>query len=174
MIEASDPRENFYGAQTLRQLVTINSGARSVPMGSTSKIRRGFSWRGLLIDEGRHFFGKAALFKIIDEMAAYKLNRLKLHLTDYEGWQSENPCLSQVDTKKLAGRRETPNISTTADIREIVSICRRQTHHGGCPRSKCRAMREPRPDPTPNISTPDQSAFDPSEPEDLPISFAAS
>src|SRR6476469_8165028 len=31
LIEASDPRGLFYGAQTLRQLVTTESGSRSVP-----------------------------------------------------------------------------------------------------------------------------------------------
>src|SRR6476469_4435759 len=74
-IEASDPRGLFYGAQTLSQLVSTDSG-RSVPNVEITDEPR-FKWRGLLIDEGRHFFGKQALFKIIDEMAAYKLNVLK-------------------------------------------------------------------------------------------------
>src|SRR4249919_3099801 len=73
IIEASDPRGLFYGAQTLRQLVTD----RSIPSVDISDIPR-FRWRGLLIDLGRHFFGKQTLFQIIDEMSAYKLNVLKL------------------------------------------------------------------------------------------------
>ena len=119
LIEASDARGLFNGVQTLRQLVTTNSaGVRSVPNVDIHDVPR-FKWRGLLIDEGRHFFGKTALFKIVDEMAAYKLNVLKLHLTDYEGWRLEIPAypkLTQVGSL-VDGK---PEYFTTADVREIV------------------------------------------------------
>ena len=119
LIEASDQRGLFYGAQTLRQLVVNEpGGARSVAAADITDSPR-FNWRGLLIDLGRHFFGKPALFKIIDEMAAYKLNVLKLHLTDYEGWRLEIPSypkLAQVGSL-VDGK---PQYLTTADVREIV------------------------------------------------------
>jgi hexosaminidase len=118
LIEASDPRGLFYGAQTLRQLVTTDSGARSVPRVEINDSPR-FRWRGLLIDLGRHFFGKQTLFTIIDEMAVYKLNVLKLHLTDYEGWRLEIPAypkLTQVGSL-VDGK---PQYLTTADVQEIV------------------------------------------------------
>ena len=114
LIEASDPRGLFYGAQTLRQLVT-NGTISSVDIRDAPRFR----WRGLLIDEGRHFFGKPTLFKIIDQMAAYKLNVLKLHLTDYEGWRVEIPAypkLTQVGSL-VDGK---PQYFTAADLREIV------------------------------------------------------
>jgi hexosaminidase len=120
VIEASDPRGLFYGAQTLRQLIPTNaSGNRSIPSVDISDAPR-FRWRGLLIDEGRHFFGKPVILKIIDEMAAYKLNVLKLHLTDYEGWRLEIPAyprLTQVGSL-VDGK---PQYFTTTDIREIVN-----------------------------------------------------
>jgi len=118
LIEASDPRGLFYGAQTLRQIITGKSGSRSVPTVEISDAPR-FRWRGLLIDEGRHFFGEPTLRKIIDEMAAYKLNVLKLHLTDYEGWRLEipgYPKLTQIGSL-IDGK---PQYFTTADMREIV------------------------------------------------------
>ncbi len=114
LIEASDPRGLFYGAQTLRQLAT----GRSIPSVDISDAPR-FRWRGLLIDLGRHFFGKQTLFQIIDEMSAYKLNVLKLHLTDYEGWRLEIPAypkLTQIGSL-VDGK---PQYLTTADVREIV------------------------------------------------------
>jgi hexosaminidase len=118
-IEASDPRGLFYGAQTLRQLLTTDSaGVRSVPSVDIEDTPR-FAWRGLLIDEGRHFFGKPTLLKIIDQMATYKLNVLKLHLTDYEGWRLEIPAypkLTQVGSL-VDGK---PQYFTTADMQEIV------------------------------------------------------
>lgn len=114
LIEASDPRGLFYGAQTLRQLVTNGS----VPNVEISDAPR-FQWRGLLVDLARHFFGKEALFKIIDEMAAYKLNVLKLHLTDYEGWRLEIPAYPKLtEVGSLVDGK--PQFLTRADVREIV------------------------------------------------------
>jgi hexosaminidase len=118
LIEASDPRGLFYGAQTLRQLVTVEAGSRGVPSVDINDVPR-FRWRGLLIDEARHFFGKPVLFKIMDEMAAYKLNVLKLHLTDYQGWRLEiraYPKLTEVGSL-VDGQ---PKYFTAADIRDIV------------------------------------------------------
>jgi hexosaminidase len=115
LIEASDPRGLFYGAQTLRQLIDNRSIA-------TVEIRDEprFKWRGLTVDVARHFFGKAAMMKIIDEMATYKLNRLKLHLTDFQGWRLEIPAypkLTEVDAL-VDGK---PQYFTTAKMREIVA-----------------------------------------------------
>jgi hexosaminidase len=118
LIEASDQRGLFYGAQTLRQLVSGDKTSRSVANVEIRDAPR-FRWRGLLIDLARHFFGKQTLFKIIDEMAAYKLNVLKLHLTDYQGWRLEIPAypkLTQVGSL-VDGKLE---YFTAADIREIV------------------------------------------------------
>ena len=114
IIEASDPRGLFYGAQTLRQLVT-DHGVPFVDIRDTPRFR----WRGLLIDEGRHFFGKPTLLKIIDEMAGYKLNVLKLHLTDYEGWRLEIPAYPKL-TQIGALVDSKPQYLSTADVREIV------------------------------------------------------
>jgi hexosaminidase len=118
-IEASHPAGLFYGAQTLRQLVTTaTDGTRKVPSVKISDAPR-FKWRGLLIDVSRHFFGKPTMLQIIDEMARYKLNVLKLHLTDYQGWRLEIPAypkLTQVGSL-VDGK---PQYFTTADMREIV------------------------------------------------------
>ncbi len=118
LIEASDQRGLFYGAQTLRQLVSTEGGSRSVPRVEITDFPR-FRWRGLLVDLGRHFFGKQALFKILDEMAFYKLNTLKLHLTDYEGWRLEIPAFPKL-TQVGALVDGKPQYLTTADVREIV------------------------------------------------------
>ena len=162
LIEASDPRGLFYGAQTLRQLVTGSDASRSIPNVDISDAPR-FRWRGLLIDEGRHFFGKPVLLKIIDEMAAYKLNSLKLHLTDYEGWRLEIPAypkLTQVGSL-VDGK---PQYFTAADIRDIVQYAAERHiivvpeiempgHAGAAARSY------------PEYFNPDKSAFDPANPK---------
>jgi hexosaminidase len=113
-IEASDPRGLFYGAQTLRQLVDNRSiGAVEI----TDAPR--FKWRGLLIDVARHFFDKKQMLQIIDEMAAYKLNVLKLHLTDYQGWRIEIPAYPKLtEVGSLVDGK--PRYFTTAEMQEIV------------------------------------------------------
>jgi hexosaminidase len=118
-IEASDARGLFYGAQTLSQLVEKgDAGSRKVAAVAIADSPR-FRWRGLLIDVARHFFGKKQLLKIIDEMAAYKLNVLKLHLTDYEGWRIEIPAYPKLtEVGSLIDGK--PRYFTTEDMREIV------------------------------------------------------
>jgi hexosaminidase len=162
LIEASDPRGLFYGAQTLRQLIIDASGSRSVPKVEIRDEPR-FVWRGLLIDEGRHFFGKSALLKILDEMAAYKLNVLKLHLTDYEGWRLEIPAYPKL-TQIGSLTDGKPEYFSTADMREIVQYAADRHimvvpeiempgHAGAAARSY------------PEFFNPDGSAFDPANPK---------
>jgi hexosaminidase len=162
LIEASDVRGLFYGAQTLRQLVIADRASRSVANVEIQDAPR-FRWRGLLVDLGRHFFGKQTLFKIIDEMAAYKLNVLKLHLTDYEGWRLEIPAypkLTQVGSL-VDGK---PQYLSTADVSEIVQYAADRHiivvpeiempgHAGAAARSY------------PEFFNPDRSAFNPANPK---------
>ena len=162
LIEASDQRGLFYGAQTLRQLVEGPPRARSFAAVDITDSPR-FRWRGLLIDLGRHFFGKPILLKIIDEMAAYKLNVLKLHLTDYEGWRVEIPSypkLTQVGSL-VDGK---PQYLTTSDVQEIVRYAAKRhimvvpeiempSHAGAAARSY------------PEFFNTEGSAFDPAKPK---------
>lgn len=75
----------FYGVQTVLQQCAGGSG---MPYGTITDEPR-FAYRGIMLDVSRHFFGKEFIKKQIDAMAAYKLNRLHLHLTDAAGWRVE-------------------------------------------------------------------------------------
>jgi hexosaminidase len=114
-IEASDPRGLFYGAETLLQLVS----GPSAPAVDISDAPR-FRWRGFLVDVARHFYGKPTLFRIIDQMAAYKLNLLHLHLTDDPGWRIEIPGYPKL-TQGEVGAGGSRAYFTADDIREIVA-----------------------------------------------------
>src|SRR2546422_7059096 len=48
-----------------------------------------FRWRGIHLDVARHFMPKEFVKKLVDLAALHKLNRLHLHLTDDQGWRSE-------------------------------------------------------------------------------------
>lgn len=50
-----------------------------------------FAWRGAHLDVARHFFGVAAVTRLIDLLAAHRMNRLHLHLNDDQGWRIEVP-----------------------------------------------------------------------------------
>jgi hexosaminidase len=161
VIEASDPSGLFYGTRTLKQLLAGTPDRSTIPAVDINDSPR-FRWRGLLVDEGRHFFGKSTLLKVIDEMAAYKLNVLKLHLTDYEGWRLEIPAYPRLtEIGSLSdGKRQ---YFTTAEMREIISYAADRHimvipeiempgHAGAAARSY------------PEFFNPDKSAFDPANP----------
>lgn len=57
------------------------------------------SWRGVMIDVSRHFLPINYLYKEIDALSRFGLNRLHLHLTDAAGWRMEiksRPRLTEV------------------------------------------------------------------------------
>ena len=96
-IGASEPSGFFYALQTLKQLMPRNVMAAvadnsvkvwSVPVVSINDAPR-FHWRGFMLDEGRHFYGKEEIKKILDIMSAYKMNRFHWHLTEDQGWRIE-------------------------------------------------------------------------------------
>ena len=90
----------FYGIQSLLSLLPVESWAR--PMGSI-EIRAisihdkpAFEYRGMHLDIARNFIEPAAIKKLIEVMAYYKLNKLHLHLTDDEGWRIEIPSFPEL------------------------------------------------------------------------------
>lgn len=62
-----------------------------------------FPFRGLLVDVARNFHSKAFILRLLDQMAAYKLNKLHLHLGDDEGWRLEIPTIPELT--QLSARR---------------------------------------------------------------------
>ena len=99
----------FYGGQTLLQLFCREPRGAGLPVGQDARQRvpggqtmfiapcvritdwPRFPWRGLMLDVSRHFFNKAEVETILDEMALYKLNRFHWHLVDDHGWRIEVP-----------------------------------------------------------------------------------
>jgi hexosaminidase len=128
-IDAATDRGLFYGAQTLLQLVPAACGAPCLIPAVRIEDAPRFEWRGLLVDISRHFFGKAALLGIIDEMAAHKLNVLHLHLTDDPGWRFEVPAYPKLVTVGARGDEDAPGVGpprylSKRDVRELVDHAR--------------------------------------------------
>jgi len=83
----------FNGLQSLASLVTV--GESRIPMVAVEDEPH-YAFRGMLVDVARNFHSKAFILKLLDQMAAYKLNKLHLHLGDDEGWRLEIPSLPEL------------------------------------------------------------------------------
>jgi len=83
----------FNGLQSISSLITL--GSTHVPL-LTATDEPHYEFRGLLIDVARNFHNKAFILTLLDQMAAYKLNKLHLHLGDDEGWRLEIPSLPEL------------------------------------------------------------------------------
>lgn len=146
-IEAARPVGFFYALQTLKQLMPRNvmagvamteRKAWSIPTVEIEDAPR-FQWRGFMLDEGRHFFGKEEVKRVLDMMATYKMNRFHWHLTEDQGWRIEikkYPKLTEVgawrDSKVLAyGDVKTDGeryggFYTQKDIKEVVEYAKKK------------------------------------------------
>ena len=86
-IAGSTPAGVFYGIQSLLQLLdNAPQAGATLPVGTLPDAPR-YAWRGFMLDEARHFFGREKVLQLLDLMARYKLNRLHWHLTDGVGWR---------------------------------------------------------------------------------------
>ncbi|WP_183561525.1 beta-N-acetylhexosaminidase [Mucilaginibacter sp. SP1R1] len=90
-----------------------------------------YQWRGFLLDESRHFFGKMAVERILNWMAFYKLNRFHWHLTDAQGWRfsvSKYPLLAtKAGIGNFTDSLAAAQYYTQADVREIVNYAKQRS-----------------------------------------------
>lgn len=95
-IKSGSAKGAFYAIQTLLQLLppAIESNELQpnlnpqIPCCSVWDEPR-FTWRGMHLDVGRHFFTVDFIKKYIDLMAMHKFNRFHWHLTEDQGWRIE-------------------------------------------------------------------------------------
>ncbi|KZN51236.1 family 20 glycosylhydrolase [Pseudoalteromonas luteoviolacea] len=86
----------FYGIQSLLSLFPVEqSGTIKVPNVEIEDTPR-YGWRGMHYDNARNYHGKDALFKLVEQMARYKLNKFHWHFSDDEGWRVEIPDLPEL------------------------------------------------------------------------------
>ena len=95
-VAASGLRGFNYAIQTIKQLLPVQIYSSEKAEGVswtipclTIKDSPRFGYRGLHLDEARHFFGVDEVKRYIDIMEVHKLNTLHWHLTDDQGWRIE-------------------------------------------------------------------------------------
>ena len=93
-ITAFDKTGAFYAVQSIFGLID-SQNVESLPLLSIQDAPR-FDYRGVMVDVARNFHSKDAILATLDQMAAYKMNKLHLHLTDDEGWRLEIPGLPEL------------------------------------------------------------------------------
>lgn len=84
----------FNGLQSILSLLPADGSAKIAQLEAQDAPR--FAYRGVELDVGRNFHSKAAVERLLDQMAAYKLNKFHFHLTDDEGWRLEIPGLPEL------------------------------------------------------------------------------
>ena len=114
-IEARDGAGFFYATVSLMQMMdssiwSAHRGSRKVWSIKSCMITDypRYSWRGMLLDSSRNFFGVGYIKKFIDRMAQQKLNRFHWHLTDDEGWRIEikrYPLLTKIGSVRGDGTK---------------------------------------------------------------------
>ncbi len=138
-ITASTQTGAYYALQSLRQLSRIELADGETPCCSIKDKPR-FQWRGLQLDESRHFFGKEEVKRYLDYMFMMKLNVFHWHLTDDQGWRIEikkYPLLTEIGSKReethVDGWRTTHVVKgryegyyTQEDIKDIVEYARQR------------------------------------------------
>jgi hexosaminidase len=89
-IQSSGNEGIFYGIVSLLQLIRGQPPGNiiNLPAATIADAPR-YQWRGFMLDESRHFFGKEKVKQLLSWMAFYKLNRFHWHLTDANGWRLE-------------------------------------------------------------------------------------
>lgn len=137
VIKASTKIGAYYALQSVRRLCDFDLGGRDVPCCEIEDEPR-FKWRGLHLDESRHFFGKDTVKVYLDRMFSEKLNVFHWHLTDDAGWRIEikkYPLLTEIGSKRKYSQiggweslkcddKEHSGFYTQEDIRELVSYAK--------------------------------------------------
>ena len=91
----------FYGLMSVASLLP----AEGKPLIATLEAQDAprFAYRGAFLDVARNFHSKQAVLRLLDQMAAWKMNKFHFHLSDDEGWRIEIPGLPELT--EVGGRR---------------------------------------------------------------------
>ncbi len=104
-----------WGFETLLQLLSADGQGYYLPCGEVKDKPR-FTWRGLLIDSGRHFMPVDVIKRNLDGMAAVKMNVLHWHLTEDQGFRVESRVYPRLHELGSDGQYYTQD-----QIRDIIA-----------------------------------------------------
>lgn len=142
-VKAGDYNGFFYAFETFLQLVDqaeMTEAGMKLPF-IVINDAPAYAWRGMHLDVARHFHDVAFVKKMLNAMAAHKLNTFHWHLTDDQGWRIEiekYPKLTEIgawrDETLIGHASEQPErydgkpyggYYTKKDIKEVVAHAKR-------------------------------------------------
>ena len=139
-IAASTPAGVFYGIQTLRKSLPVQTTGEAItlPAVTVADAPR-FGYRGMMLDCARHFFPLSFVKKFIDILAMHNMNVFHWHLTEDQGWRLEIKSHPELTAKSsmrsgtVIGHNATVDDSiphggfyTQQEAREIVEYARQR------------------------------------------------
>ncbi len=94
-----------------------------------------FKWRGVHLDDSRHFYGKDTVKRLLLQMSWFKLNVFHWHLTEDQAWMLEIPGYPELQQygdewqlpgqpPKCHGQKVKTGFYTAEDVKEIVAYAK--------------------------------------------------
>ena len=125
-VKANGLRGFNYAIQTIKQMLPVEIFGKepapkadwTLPCVVINDAPR-FGYRGLHLDECRHFFGIEQVKKYLDIMEVHKLNKFHWHLTEDQGWR--------IEIKKY------PRLTEVGSIRKGTCVKKNFDSHDGVP-----------------------------------------
>ena len=122
LLRASSESGLYHAKEAFVQLVRMGKGrVRSCRIEDAPR----YEWRGFMLDESRHFFGKEKVKQYLDIMASLRMNVFHWHLADEPGWRIEIKRYPKLTTEGAVGNWHDPKAPaayyTQEDIRDIVA-----------------------------------------------------
>lgn len=130
ILEAQITGKSFFGArhglETLGQMIWWDEsagreGALRVLSRASVEDKPTFPYRGLLVDTGRQFFPIERLKRVIDGMAASKLNSFHWHLSDSQSFPFDS---AQFPEMARWGAYSGDQIYTPDDVKDLADYAR--------------------------------------------------
>ena len=123
-IEGDTYRGVINAIATLRQLLPDDIESQqvvartwTVPCVTITDAPR-FEWRGMELDCSRHFFTVDEVYKLLDVLALYKIDKMHWHLTDDQGWRIEikrYPLLTERGAWRIYNNQDTVCMKRAAE-----------------------------------------------------------
>ncbi|MET4754962.1 glycoside hydrolase family 20 zincin-like fold domain-containing protein [Endozoicomonas sp. NE40] len=119
-IEANTNTGLFYGTQTILQLLQQDDEKSRIARGEVTDYPS-LTERGIMVDAGRKYWEVDSLKDVIRQMGWMKMNRLHLHLTEWNAFRldSDNPELEGLAALRAYTREDIAELEAVAKLNHV-------------------------------------------------------
>lgn len=103
VLQGADAPGLFHGLQSIIQMLPVQKQSNYTLSCAVINDYPRFTYRGMHLDCGRHFFPVSFIKEYLDMMARYKFNTFHWHLTEDQGWRlaiNKYPRLTEIGSKR--------------------------------------------------------------------------